>query len=106
MKKAEIEAAAAAWVESQSPAKEDSTTAEDEQSQESEDADGETEETVTEDSTTAEEEVETEEPAEEDSEHEDQEGPSPDLTDSLICQICSTSNPAGSVTCASCGFAF
>ena len=106
LKKAEIEAAAAAWVESQSPAEEDSTIAEDETPEESEDADGEKEESVAEDSGTAEEEVETEEPTEEDTEQEGQKKTSSDLTDSIVCPICSTSNPAGSVTCASCGFAF
>ena len=106
LKKAEIEAAAAAWVESQSPAEEDSTKAKDETPEESEAADGEKEESVAEDSGTAEEEVETEEPTEEDAEQEGQKKTSSDLTDSIVCPICSTSNPAGSVTCASGGFAF
>ena len=46
-------------------------------------------------STTAEEEVETEEPAEGDSDQEGQKKTSSDLTDSIVCPICSTSNPAG-----------
>ena len=97
LKKAEIEAAAAAWVHDDSS----ETEEESEESEESEEATGDVEETAAEEAT----DEASEETAEEVVEEATADEVSEEATDK-VCPICSASNPAGATTCESCGFAF
>ena len=103
LKKAEIEAAAAAWGSGDESADseeveaaEDTEAADESASEESEEAPAE-EESATEDAA-AEEPQETEEVTVEDAPTEE--------SSTKDCPICGHTNPEGAVTCESCGFAF
>ncbi|MGB1827982.1 MAG: hypothetical protein ACPHN0_07200, partial [Candidatus Poseidoniaceae archaeon] len=110
LKKAEIEAAAAAWgsAEDSADSEEVETTEEtaDESAQDgSEDAPAE-EEVVTEDATVEESEATEDTTPEEADEATVEEVASPEESDSKVCPICSISNSSSAITCESCGFAF
>tara|TARA_B100000282_G_scaffold295555_1_gene275117 strand:+ start:154 stop:2682 length:2529 start_codon:yes stop_codon:yes gene_type:complete len=102
LKKAEIEAAAAAWGAADDSAEteevdagEETDAAEEPAHEESEDAPAVDE--VTTEETPAEEAVPEEATAEE---------AAPEDTDSKVCPICNASNSSAAITCESCGFAF